>query len=363
MKRYIVLSVLAVVFFWGFVGMVQAGLSDGLVGYYPFNGNADDESGSGNYGVADGVTLVKDRHENNGRAYSFDGNDKIAINSPITTSITYSVSLWMRYSSVLSSNQILLANGGDTNGSQGLAIFIVGTGLSYPVENIDYGRSVAFSFAEETLDIRGSVFAPISPDDWHHIVAIRDPYSSDHKAVIYINGVKYADSISTIDSGNRFGEINNMMFGTSSASPGAVSLNGELDDIRVYDRILSESEINQLYHEGEACEDNYDEGYEAGKQYCIDNPEACGISTNGGFTQADLDAKYAEGKDDGYDEGYRTGIDSCDNPIIVPDSNCATFDLFTNTLSVPCLNMGKTYWVDMKLEGDHLTIDGFGEVE
>ena len=44
---------------------------------------------------------------------------------------------------------------------------------------------------------------------------------------------------------------------------------------------LSESEIQQLYNEGEVCEDRYDEGYddgyETGKQYCIDNPEACGF--------------------------------------------------------------------------------------
>jgi hypothetical protein len=139
-----------------------------------------------------------------------------------------------------------------------------------------------------------------------------------------------------------------------------------------------------------------DAQFEAGKQYCIDNPESCGITTNDDPTCAQVitygkvpsadcwvefptpcdvptDWETANEKpefmcgessgDDRYDEGFQAGIATCDNPTPVADSNCATFDLFTNTLSVPCLDMGKIYWVDMQLVEDHLTISGFGEVE
>ena len=62
-----------------FAGWLQAGfgqsLNDGLVAYYPFNGNANDESGNGNDGEVNGATLVKDRFGNSGKAYSFDGVD------------------------------------------------------------------------------------------------------------------------------------------------------------------------------------------------------------------------------------------------------------------------------------------------
>ena len=50
-------------------------LSDGLVAYYPFNGNADDESGNGNNGKVNGATLTTDRNGNANSAYDFDGND------------------------------------------------------------------------------------------------------------------------------------------------------------------------------------------------------------------------------------------------------------------------------------------------
>jgi hypothetical protein len=52
--------------------------TDGLVAWYPFNGNANDESGNGNHGTVNGATLTTDRFGNANSAYSFDGvNDFI----------------------------------------------------------------------------------------------------------------------------------------------------------------------------------------------------------------------------------------------------------------------------------------------
>lgn len=47
--------------------------TDGLVGWWPFNGNANDESGNGNDGVVNGATLTEDRFGNAASAYEFDG--------------------------------------------------------------------------------------------------------------------------------------------------------------------------------------------------------------------------------------------------------------------------------------------------
>ena len=53
----------------------------GPIAYYPFNGNADDETGNGYDGEAMGVTLVTDRNGNPNSAYSFDGKDDyVALN-------------------------------------------------------------------------------------------------------------------------------------------------------------------------------------------------------------------------------------------------------------------------------------------
>ena len=68
----------------------------GLVGWWPFNGNASDESGNGNNGTVDGATLTSDRQGK--QAYKFDGiDDIIKINSMIDNLGTndFSVSLWI----------------------------------------------------------------------------------------------------------------------------------------------------------------------------------------------------------------------------------------------------------------------------
>ena len=70
--------------------------TNGLVGWWPFNGNANDESGNGNNGTVNGATLTTDRFGNVNKAYSFDGvNDFLLIPSDITD---FSISLWFNFS-------------------------------------------------------------------------------------------------------------------------------------------------------------------------------------------------------------------------------------------------------------------------
>ena len=57
-----------------------ADLNEGLVAYYPFNGNANDESGNDNHGTVYGAALTYDRFDNTNSAYKFDGiNDIIRV--------------------------------------------------------------------------------------------------------------------------------------------------------------------------------------------------------------------------------------------------------------------------------------------
>ena len=55
--------------------------TNGLVGWWPFNGNANDESGNGNNGTVNGATLTADRFGVANKAYGFDGvDDFISVN-------------------------------------------------------------------------------------------------------------------------------------------------------------------------------------------------------------------------------------------------------------------------------------------
>ena len=59
----------------------EVDLESGLLAYYPFNGNANDESGNGNNGTVNGAALAADRFGEAGKAYSFDGEDHIKIDT------------------------------------------------------------------------------------------------------------------------------------------------------------------------------------------------------------------------------------------------------------------------------------------
>ncbi|MBF0574179.1 MAG: hypothetical protein HQK69_10565 [Desulfamplus sp.] len=72
-KRLLATIMITALIVSGITIPAHADLSDGLVAYYPFNGNANDESGNGNNGTVDGATMTADRNGNANSAYSFDG--------------------------------------------------------------------------------------------------------------------------------------------------------------------------------------------------------------------------------------------------------------------------------------------------
>ncbi len=68
----------------------------GLVAYYPFNGDAKDQSGNGNDGIVHGATLTSDRYGTPDAAYQFDGDSAyIEMARPLPDSVSVSFSLWL----------------------------------------------------------------------------------------------------------------------------------------------------------------------------------------------------------------------------------------------------------------------------
>ena len=105
--------------------------TNGLVGWWPFNGNADDESGNGNNGTVNGATLTSDRFGGSNSAYSFDGIDnyiKLLFN-PVSNPTDFTVSVWVKSNASISTNpQCIFYDGGPSeyhldigaNGTNGL---------------------------------------------------------------------------------------------------------------------------------------------------------------------------------------------------------------------------------------------------
>jgi hypothetical protein len=133
--------------------------TNGLVGWWPFSGNAIDSSGNGNNGTVNGATLTTDRNGVANSAYSFDGvNDNInplQNNLPIGTN-SRSVSLWFQR----------IGNGG-TLFSYGSA----NTGNAYMISigpNIISNQGWANDFP----------VYPTIDNSWHHLVCTFDGLNS-----------------------------------------------------------------------------------------------------------------------------------------------------------------------------------------
>ena len=75
--------------------------TNGLVGYWPFNGNANDESGNNLNGTVNGANLTTDRFNTQNEAYSFAQNQEIYIpNTENLNTYPLTISLWYNASSL-----------------------------------------------------------------------------------------------------------------------------------------------------------------------------------------------------------------------------------------------------------------------
>ena len=227
-----------------------------LEAFYPFNGNANDESGNLFHGqLGDNVTnskfptLTTDRFGNANKAFSFDGtNDYIALNKYVTyNSISeITVCAWVLSTDTTKRKFIISF---DRSESFRLAL------------NDDMNTYVGWDTTDRngnsTVDDLGT---PESYEDgnWHHICGWYNSSSTVDKK-IFADGVMVASKSNTHSGRNLGTNYRQKQYGFigwgSEASTfdgnGNVHPNdfmkGKIDDVRIYSRSLSEEEISALY--------------------------------------------------------------------------------------------------------------------
>lgn len=209
--------------------------TNGLVGYWPFNGNANDESGNGHNGTVTGAVLTSDRYGKNNAAYYFDGtSDYIYItNSSLVSGSYVSISMWVFTDGTGAGFPIISGNQNDYN------IFIKNDStLVWIVTNSPSDSSPTSSHTTK--------YGFLPPNQWNHIVLNYD--GSNLK--MYINN-KLSQSIPA--TGQIYTpQSDYLAFGIYylNGSPnGTTSYKGKLDDVRIYNHALSSSEISALYNE------------------------------------------------------------------------------------------------------------------
>lgn len=210
-------------------------LNAGLVAYYPFNGNANDESGNGNDGVVDGAILTSDRFENENSAFSFDGENDVLTISDHPTLVGTNILTISTFINLNTDNGLrVIAAKYDPEGDREYQLSVENGYLRWWISN-DGINGAAFT-SESQIDI----------NKWLHITSI----FSNGFISFYVDGILQFETdtnIYTIYDGNSQISIGGSFDQSNYYFP------GEMDDIRIYNRTLTETEIKELYCEGGWC--------------------------------------------------------------------------------------------------------------
>lgn len=216
----------------------QSFLTNGLVAYYPFNGNANDASGNGNNGTNNGAIYTTNRFGVPASAVSFNGTSTNFISTfytPPSGTSARSFSLWFNTSST--------AQDGNTYSTSG-DMLSYGAYNMYPGDRIDIGIQSGGGV------YLGSSFSGVTTTSmwndgkWHQCLVLIPTNSILSQIELYIDGVlqpvtyyNYATINTATNVPLNFGRMVN----------GHYSYSGALSDVRIYNRTLTSNEVSQLY--------------------------------------------------------------------------------------------------------------------
>jgi hypothetical protein len=220
---------------------------NGLAAWYSFSGNANDSSGNGHHGNVNNAVSCADRFSQPASAYYFGGSNQ-QITCTNDTSVTnhkdFSVSMWfnVEYRSSGWQQNVMISNIGVFNSSGGFEIF-----TSNPPNADITGMFRNTTFADQQLQTTGLV--NIDSMQWYHVVYTIEYYPAEDstRASIFLNGSliktqKYFHSI--VYSG-----ITPLIIGTNIDSIGwQRNFKGKTDDIGLWNRVLTQQEITDLYY-------------------------------------------------------------------------------------------------------------------
>ena len=232
----------------GFTDKAPDFLKEGLVAYYPFNGNAKDESGNGHDGEVNGAKLVNDRNDISGHAYSFDGEkDYIRIpNASDFHATSLTISAWYKASSFYGHGHNPIIQKPAPNHNYPLyqwSLYLKGD--QYPSQSGSGFFGLGVSQKGDTYaysDLLAERFNGV----WHQIVGCIN--ATDKHINLFLNGEKLMQTAIPDSTAHEYST--DIYIARHGNIIGKLSRNftkGVIDDIRIYNRALSGEEVKALY--------------------------------------------------------------------------------------------------------------------
>lgn len=212
-------------------------LNHGLVAYYPFNGNAMDQSRNENHGTVLGATLTSDRFGDSNSAYYFNGTDasiEVAHDTSLNPQDGITFCSWVNFYDLNNVGAIIEKSRDNLVGHYGL-IFAPG-----------YNVEASIRFVEDVYPnaITGFYSTSEVPDlfTWYFLTITYDGEQMSY----YFNG--QLDSSFTV-SKTLGSNHDDLVFGKHPFPGYEYWFHGKIDDIRIYNRALAAKEIFKLYQE------------------------------------------------------------------------------------------------------------------
>jgi len=218
--------------------------TNGLVGYWPFNGNANDESGNGNNGVVNGATLTTDRFGNASKAYLFNSNYIIIPHSNLFDFNDYSLSLWVSTSQTTLGVAVKQTNYNNATNER------FSMGINNPLPS---SASFAAKYNSPNCEAGtgwqyNSVSQSIINNQYHHLVGT----VNGNTIKLYIDGI-LVNTIVTPYSQSSLCFGGDIQIGRDWANYLHYFF-GKIDDIGIWNRALTQDEITSLYYSENSCQ-------------------------------------------------------------------------------------------------------------
>ena len=234
---------------------VSGSLTQGLVGYWPFCGNANDDSGNGNNGTVNGATLTTDRFGNANSAYSFDGLNDI-INLPlnsgqIANSSQFTIQYWILPDETITTSQTVFANWHSVPN--------VPNGTPVGFYSGFYGNNSGYNIFTGYVNNFGvGSNSNINFSNWNHVIIVFDGSQTlaQDRQKVFLNGILQSNNFSCQNCSTNIPQtigniFNHTTIGARYVGPEntlSEKFKGNIDDIGIWNRALSEEEITNLYN-------------------------------------------------------------------------------------------------------------------
>jgi hypothetical protein len=242
MKKLMLISLLSLFSFSVFSQIPNYVPANGLVGWWPFNGNANDESGNGNNGTVNGATLSTDRNGYVNSAYSFlNQNSKISLSTITSDSITsISISGWFKKITAGVDGAIFAMSNG-CFGADGPRLFIGNENFLY--WQVEKTTCIGFGVYSNQINY--------SDNNWHFFAAIytkTNPTYVTSDFSLYVDGINLGLSNPNSTQGI-ISPLSNSFFSTTfgNTNTNLNGFTGLVDDIGIWNRALTVCEIQNLY--------------------------------------------------------------------------------------------------------------------